>query len=181
MPHNRNFGRTKYWEDTVWCKFLTWVNCDEIDVFFCNSFIKCDCLSKNPHIVCTKIEFNFITTIHRHTKYLSIPPISNVNQSAFLEGIFPTLQNHNWNNGTNEGYQFGGLDLRLLPLPLWPTNVTWATVWALWLLQGYPNQGLCCLLPHPTLPPIPPTPSVSYTDISKDKAKISWNLSISAT
>ena len=52
----------------------------------------------------------------------------NVNWSAFLEGILPTLQNHDWNNGTNGGHQLSGGDLRLLLLPLWPTNVTRASV-----------------------------------------------------
>ena len=42
--------------------------------------------------------------------------------------ILPNLQNHDWNNGTNEGCQLGGEDLRLLPLPVWSTNVAWAIV-----------------------------------------------------
>ena len=36
-----------------------------------------------------------------------------------------TLQSHDWNNGTNGGCQLGDGDLRLLPLPLWPTNKAW--------------------------------------------------------
>ena len=39
--------------------------------------------------------------------------VLNVNQSAFLEGIFATLQTHEWYNGTNGGYQLGGRDLMI--------------------------------------------------------------------
>ena len=49
----------------------------------------------------------------------------NVNQSAFLEGILLTLQSHDWNNDTNGGHQFGGGDLGLLPLTLWPLVWHW--------------------------------------------------------
>ena len=57
--------------------------------------------------------------------------MSNVNWSAFLEGLLPTIQSHDWNNGTNGGRQLGGGDLGLLPLPLCSTNVAWAIVWVL--------------------------------------------------
>ena len=30
-----------------------------------------------------------------------------------MEGIFATLQNHEWYNGTNGGYQLGGKDLMI--------------------------------------------------------------------
>ena len=53
--------------------------------------------------------------------------VVNVNWSAFLEGILPTLQSRNRNNGTNGGCQLGGGDLGLSPLPLWPPGVAWAT------------------------------------------------------
>ena len=43
--------------------------------FFTSSFVTV--LAKTC-IVCTKIEFNFITTVDRHTQYLSIPSISSV-------------------------------------------------------------------------------------------------------
>ena len=36
-----------------------------------------------------------------HASRLSIPTVSNVNWSAFLEGILLTLLSHNWNNGIN--------------------------------------------------------------------------------
>ena len=33
------------------------------------------------------------------------------------------------NNSINGGHQLGGGDLRLLSLPLWPTDMAWAIVW----------------------------------------------------
>ena len=49
--------------------------------------------------------------------------VLNVNWSAFVKGILPTLQSHSWNNGTHGGYQLGSEDLGLLPLAMWPTIV----------------------------------------------------------
>ena len=52
-------------------------------------------LAKTNHVH-TKTEFNFIAAVYRHTQYLSIPvyQVLNVNWSAFLKGILPTLQSH---------------------------------------------------------------------------------------
>ena len=61
--------------------------------------------------------------------------VLNVNWSAFLESILPTLQSYDWNNGTNGGHQLGSGDLDLLPMTLWPTSGALATVWASWLLM----------------------------------------------
>ena len=51
----------------------------------------------------------------------------------------------------------GSGDLGLFPLTMWPSIALLATVWASWLLMGYPNGG-CCHLPthppHPTAYPI---------------------------
>ena len=125
------------------------------------------------HTVRTKTEFNFIATAYGYTQYLSISSVTsvkiNVNWSAFLKGILPTLQSHGWNNGTNGGRQLGSGDLGLLPPTMWPTGVSLATLWTSWLLMGCPKQGF---LPPPTHPtplhstplPIPPTPSFSNTD-----------------
>ena len=63
-----------------------------------------------------------------------------------------TLQSHGWNNGTHGGRQFGSGDLGLLPLTMWLTNVSLATVWASWLLMGCPKQWF---LPHPITPILP--------------------------
>ena len=87
--------------------------------------------------------------------------VLNVNKSAFLKIILPTLQSHGWNTGTNVGCQLGSGDLDLCPLTLWPTDVSLATMWASWLLMGCPKQGF---LPPPTPPPIPSTPSIINTD-----------------
>ena len=76
-------------------------------------------------LVLTKTEFNSIAAVYRHTQYLL-----NVNWSTFLKGILPTLQGHGWNNGTHEGCQLVSGDLDLLPLAMWPTGVSLATVWA---------------------------------------------------
>ena len=38
-------------------------------------------------------------------------------------GILPTLQTHDWNNGTHGGRQLGSGDLDLLPLAIWFTDV----------------------------------------------------------
>ena len=48
--------------------------------------------------------------------------VLNVNWSAFLKGISPTLQSHGWNNGTHGGRQLDSGDLYLLPLAVWPTG-----------------------------------------------------------
>ena len=73
-------------------------------------------------IVHTKTEFNFIATVDRCTQYLSIPSVSsvkhNVNWSAFVKGILPTLQTHVWNNGTHGRQQLGSGYLGLFELPL---------------------------------------------------------------
>ena len=63
-------------------------------------------------------------------QYLSIPvyQMLNVNWSAFVKGIFPTLKSHGMNNGTHGGCHFGNGDLGLLPLTMWPTIVSLATV-----------------------------------------------------
>ena len=87
-------------------------------------------------LVRTKTEFNFIAAVYRHTQYLSIPSVSvlNVNWFAFLNGIFLTLQSHDWNKETQGGRQLDSGDLYLHPLAMWPTVVLLATVWVLWLL-----------------------------------------------
>ena len=64
-------------------------------------------VSAKTSLVRTKTEFNFIAAVYRHTQYLSIPvyQVLNVNWSAFLKGILPTLQSHGWDNGTHGGHQ----------------------------------------------------------------------------
>ena len=111
-------------------------------------------------LVRTKTEFNFIAAVYRHTQYLSIPvyQVLNVNWSTFLKGILSTLQSHGWNNGIHGGCQLGSGDLDLLPLAMWPTGVSLATVWVSWLLMECPKGGFCYLPPtHPPLP-VPPHP-----------------------
>ena len=121
-------------------------------------------------LVRTKTEFNFIAAVYRHTQYLSIPvyQVLNVNWSTFLKGILLTLQGHGWNNNTYERCQLGSGDLDLLPLAMWSTGVSLATVWVSWLLMECPRGVVFCHLPphpplpippHPAPPPIPTTPS----------------------
>ena len=98
--------------------------------------------------------------------------VLNVNWSAFLKGILPTLQSHNWNNGTIGGCQLGGGDLKLLPLLT--RCLSDLVVWhgPLSVLQGCPNKGFFHLPPHPALPHCPShPPPVSYTDIIKELQK----------
>ena len=64
-----------------------------------------------------------------------------------------TLQSHSWNNGTHGGCQLGIGHLVLLPLTMWATGVSLATVWVSWLLMQYPKLGF---LP-PSTPPTHPT------------------------
>ena len=67
-------------------------------------------------------------------------------------------------------HQFDGADLRLLPLPLWPTNVKWAIMWASRLLWGHPNW--CFSHPisyHPHLSHVPPILTL------EKKGKMPWN------
>ena len=64
--------------------------------------------------------------------------VLNVNWSAFLKGILPTLQSYGWNSGTHGGCQLDSVDLYLLSLAVWPTSVLLVTVWASWLLMEYP-------------------------------------------
>ena len=84
--------------------------------------------------------------------------VLNVNWSAFVKDILPTLQTHGWNNGTHVGHQLGSGDLGLLPLTMWHTIVSLSTVWVPWLLIRCPKQSL---LP-PSTPPTPPRPTPSH-------------------
>ena len=71
-------------------------------------------------------KFNFMDTLNRYP--FPVFQMLNVNWSDFLEGILPNLQSHDLKNDTNGEHQLGGGDIRLLPLPLWSTNVAWAIV-----------------------------------------------------
>ena len=52
----------------------------------------------------------------------------------------PRSQLEQWHHGGHHGeHQLGVRDLGLLPLTLWPTSVSLATVWASWLLMGCPK------------------------------------------
>ena len=105
---------------------------------------------------CTIITVKYVTVLaktHRvrtnsillaqFTDTLNIYPspvyqVLNVNWSAFLKCILPTLQSHGWNNGTHGGRQLDSGDLYLLPQTVWPTVVLLATVWPSWLLMECP-------------------------------------------
>ena len=86
--------------------------------------------------------------------------VLNVNWSTFLRGILPTLQSHGWYNGTHGGHQLGSGDLDLLPLTLWPTGVSLATVWASW--------EVCHLPPHPPHCQSHPPPLLSILMAERD-------------
>ena len=108
--------------------------------------------------------------------------VLNANWSAFVKGILLTLQGHGWNNGTHGWCQLGSGDLGLLPLAMWPTIVSLATVWASWLLIECSKQWflpLPTLLypplpvpPHPAPLSIPPTPSIINTEGRKRQQNI---------
>ena len=130
------------------------------------------------HIVHTKTEFNFIATAYNTLNIYPSPvyQVLNVNWSAFLKGILPTLQSHGGYNGTHEGHQLGSGDLGLLPLTMRPTGVSLATVCASWLLMGCSKRRVCNLPPHPPHPdpphpalfPIPPTPLLAILTAETD-------------
>ena len=92
--------------------------------------------------------------------------VLNVNWSAFLKGIFPTLQSHGWNNGTHGGHHLDSGDLYLLPLAVWLTGVLLATVWESW---GIPRGGFCHLSPWPAAHPT--HPSIINIDGRKGRQK----------
>ena len=98
----------------------------------------------------------------------------NVNKSTFLQGILPPLENHDRNNDTNGEHQLGGEDIRLLPLPLWPTNMAWTIVWTSWLLHCILNRVFAtshCTQSCSTIPITHFTHLfVSCADIRKDTA-----------
>ena len=91
----------------------------------------------------------FIVTLNIYPS--PVYQVLNFNWSALLKGILPTHQSHGWNNGTHGGHQLGSGDLHLLPLAMWLTGVSLATVWASWLYMGVPRGGFC----HPPTPTQP--------------------------
>ena len=126
-------------------------------------YIICDCLSENPHIVCTKTEFNFIATVYKHTQYLSIPGVSSVKCLVCFPGEHfvdpPKAQ-------LEQGQQWRA------PIRWWgPKVVPTASNAALCRHHGCSKRVLTGLICQPP-PPISPNPPVSYTDIRKEMAKI---------
>ena len=131
-------------------------------------------VSAKTRLVCTKTEFNFITTVYADTLNIYPSPVYqvlNVNWSTFLRGILLTLQTHGWNNGTNGGHQLGSGDLDLLPLAMWPTDVPLATVWASWLLMECPYGWFLPppSLSHTTLPCLPSHPPPLLSIVTAEK------------
>ena len=123
---------------------------------------------------------------------VNVKYVLNVNWSDIVKGILPTLQSHDWNNGTHGGQQLDSGDLYLLLLAVWPSSVLLATVWESWMLMECPKEWF--LHPpsphthppthpspshptqphrpsHPTPPPIPPTPSIINNDSRKGRKK----------
>ena len=119
-------------------------------------------LAKTHHI-CNTTEFNFFIPAYRYNHWLPIPSVSimlHINWSASLKVILPTLQSHDWNNGTNGGCQMEtqdyshclcGLLIKHRPLC--------GHLLASQLLQECPNWSLL---------PILPVPFVSYTEFKKE-------------
>ena len=107
--------------------------------------------------------------------------VLNVNWSAFLKGILPTLQSHSWNNGTHGGCQLDSGCLYLLPLAMWPTGTYvighCVGVMAAHEVSRLTRGGFCHLPPHPPLPVpphtapplIPPIPSIINADGRKGR------------
>ena len=109
----------------------------------------------------------------------------NVNWSAFLEGILPTLQKSQLEQWHQWKAPIRWWNIRLLLLLLWLTDVEWAIVHTSWLLRYYPNWRFFATSHptprhatphHPTHPPqhpIPSTPShypISSVNYIKDTA-----------
>ena len=112
--------------------------------------------------------------------------VLNVNWSAFLKGILPTVQSHGWNNGTHGGCQ---LDNETCICSQWlcgPLVCYWPLCGRNGCSWSVPRGGFCHLPPHPPLPipphpilpTIPPTPSIINTDGRKGWQKLPWNLAI---
>ena len=124
--------------------------------------IICDCLTLFTPKLNLILLPQFADTLNIYAS--PVYQVLNVNWSAFLKGILPTLRSHGWNNGTHGGHQLDSADLYLLPLAVWPTGVLLATVWASWLLMGCPWGWF---LPPPTFPfpshPTPPCPAAHPT------------------
>ena len=123
-------------------------------------------VSAKTHTVYTKAEFNFIDTTDTLITYPSpVYQVLNVNWSALLKGILPTLQSHSWSNGTNGKYQLGSGDLGF---PHWlcgPLVCHWLLCGHYGCTWGVPNRGFCHLPPHPT------QPSIINTDSLKGRQK----------
>ena len=147
-----------------------------LQIFPLTSFAISDYLSKILHSLNPNwIQFYCCSLkTHSISSYPSpVYQVFNVNWSAFLKGILPTLQSHNWNNGTNGGCQLCSGDMGLLPLTLWSTGMSLATVWVPWLLMGCPKWGVLQqpIPPHPTTQPTHPSVS-NILVVEKDSKNI---------
>ena len=140
-------------------------------------------VSAKTGLVHTKTEFNFIAAVYRHTQYPSIPvyQVLNVNWSAFLKGILPTLQSHGWDNWTHGGHQLDCGCLYLLPLAMRPTG-TYVIGHCVGVMAAHgcpkgwflppPTPPAPPIPPHTTPPSIPPYPSIINADGRKGRQKI---------
>ena len=119
-------------------------------------------------IVRNKIEINFIATLDRDTFNIYPSPVCqvlNVNWSAFVKAIFPTLQSHGWNNGTHGGCQLDSGDLALLPLTMGPLLCHWPLCGrhgCSWRVLPPPSTPTHPSPSHPTLRPSHPPPHPSH-------------------
>ena len=115
-------------------------------------------------LVRTKIEMHFLAqliAIHTLATYLySMSPMARLKWSAFLEGGFTTLQNHNRHIGTCGACQLGITSLEFYPRPEWcPSSlVEWS---GLSEVNWWPCVFAWGFLPPPSLPPTPTCPSLT--------------------
>ena len=129
----------------------------------------CDCLSKNLHSLHQNWVQFYCHSLATDTVNVYSSPVLNVNWSAFLKVILPTLQSHDWNNGTNGGHKLVSGNLGLLWLTLWPAGVSSATVFQMGVFAtSYPTHPTPS---HCTLPPISPTPLYAILTLEKDSKK----------
>ena len=99
-----------------------------------------------------------------HCNYPSLVyQLLNVNWSTFLEGILLTPQNHDWKNGTIGGHRLPKIAPTAFGLLMWRRPLCGCHGFS----RGALTKIFCHLPPHPTSPLVPPTPSVSSTDIKK--------------
>ena len=136
---------------------------------------------QKPDMFILKLKFillpQLIATLNNYA--CALPPLANVDWSAFPECFLPTMLIHDWWNGAKGGLQVGCGDLIWLPLSVhvclglvveyWPfvgayIRHSYSKLYSLCLISS-----LIKLLPPPTPPPRPscPPPNIHWPNINE--------------